>query len=149
MNVGDLAPDFELPADDGTRIRLSALRGAAVVLYFYPKADTPGCTVQACEMRDRIDDFTGIDVVVLGISPDPVKAVRRFHDRFDLNFRLLADEDHSVAERYGVWKEKTMFGNTFWGVMRTTFVIDAEGRISRILEKVDPQTHADTVLEAL
>ena len=149
LNDKDMAPDFELPADDGSRIRLSELRGRRVVLFFYPKADTPGCTIEACEFRDRSPDFDTRDAVVLGISPDPVEDVRAFREKFGLPFRLLADADHEVAEAYGLWGEKTLFGNKYWGVERSTFVIDAEGVISRIYRKVKPEGHAAEVLDAL
>jgi thioredoxin-dependent peroxiredoxin len=146
---GAVAPDFELPADDGTRVRLSELRGSPVVLFFYPRADTPGCTTQACELRDRRDDFTANGAIVLGVSPDSLPDVRRFHRKLGLNFRLLADEDHQVAESYGVWVEKSMFGRNYWGVERTTFLIGGDGRIRKILRKVKPESHAEEVLAAL
>jgi peroxiredoxin Q/BCP len=148
LQTGDPAPDFELAADDGTSVRLSSLRGSKVVLFFYPKADTPGCTIEACEFRDHNDDFTG-QAVVLGISPDSVRDVGAFRRKFGLPYRLLADADHSVAEAYGVWQEKSMYGRKYWGVVRTTFVIDDAGRIERVYEKVKPQGHAATVLSEL
>jgi thioredoxin-dependent peroxiredoxin len=149
MNAGDSAPDFELPDQDGETVRLSDLRGQRVVLYFYPKADTPGCTTQACGVRDHLPDYEGAGAVVMGISPDPVKKVKRFHDKQGLNFTLLADEDHAVAEAYGVWVEKSMYGRTYWGNERTTFVIDGEGVIRQVLRKVKPKEHDEQVLEAL
>ena len=147
--TGEPAPDFELPDQDGNPLRLSDLRGRKVVLYFYPKADTPGCTTQACGVRDREADYAAAGAVVVGVSPDSVSAVKRFHDKYHLGFTLLADEDHAVAERYGVWKEKRMYGRTFWGVVRATFVIDEEGNIAKSFPKVSPKTHDDVVLAAL
>ena len=149
IEPGDLAPDFELPVDDGSLLRLSDLRGTRVVLYFYPRADTPGCTAQACGIRDHQKEFDDAGAVVLGISPDPVKDVAAFREKYGLGFRLLADEDHSVAEKYGVWKEKQMYGKTFWGVERTTFIIDENGRVAQVFRRVKPEQHADQVLEAL
>lgn len=146
---GERAPDFTLPNQDGDEISLADLRGSDVVLYFYPRADTPGCTTQACGVRDHREDYERAGAVVLGVSPDPVEKVRRFHEKQDLNFNLLADEDHSVAERYGVWVEKSMYGKRYWGNERTTFVIDPEGRVSRVLRKVKPAEHDDLVLGAL
>ena len=149
IEPGRPAPDFELPDQDGAPVRLSDLRGEKVVLYFYPKADTPGCTAQACGIRDHQADYDAAGATVLGVSPDPVKAVKRFHDKQGLTFRLLADEDHAVAELYGVWGEKSMYGKTFWGVTRTTYVIDADGVIAHVIPKVSPKTHDDVVLAAL
>ena len=146
---GERAPDFTLPNQDGDEISLADLRGSDVVLYFYPRADTPGCTTQACGVRDHREDYERAGAVVLGVSPDPVEKVRRFHEKQDLNFDLLADEDHAVAERYGVWVEKSMYGKRYWGNERTTFVIDPEGRVSRVLRKVKPAEHDDLVLGAL
>ncbi len=148
-STGELAPDFDLPADDGSRIRLSDLRGSRIVLFFYPRADTPGCTIEACEFRDTRDRFDDAGAIVLGISPDPVADVTAFREKYGLNFRLLADADHEVAERYGVWKLKSMFGNEYWGVDRTTFVIDEDGRIAGIFEKVNPEGHAAELLREL
>ena len=146
---GRPAPDFELPDQHGNPVRLSDLRGRRVVLYFYPKADTPGCTTQACGVRDRIADYEQANAVVLGVSPDGVAAVKRFDDKHSLGFTLLADEDHAVAERYGVWVEKKMYGRTFWGVQRATFVIDEDGNVAEYFPKVSPKTHDDVVLAAL
>jgi thioredoxin-dependent peroxiredoxin len=146
---GKAAPDFELPDQDGSPVRLSGLRGRKVVLYFYPKADTPGCTTQACGIRDREADYSVAGAVVLGVSPDPVSRVKRFHDKYSLGFTLLADEDHAVAEKYGVWVEKNMYGKRFWGVQRATFVIDEGGNVAREFPKVSPKTHDDLVLGAL
>jgi thioredoxin-dependent peroxiredoxin len=147
--VGHYAPDFTLPDQDGNPVSLADLRGQSVVLYFYPKADTPGCTTQACGVRDHLPDYNAAGSVVLGVSPDPVKAVKKFHDKQGLNFTLLADEDHAVCEAYGVWAEKSMYGKTYWGALRATFVIDSEGVIRHVIPKVSPKTHDDEVLKAL
>jgi peroxiredoxin Q/BCP len=149
LETGQTAPDFELPDQDGETVRLSDLRGRRVVLYFYPKADTPGCTTQACSVRDHSGDYEAANAVVLGVSPDPVKKVKAFHDKFDMNFTLLADADHAVAETYGVWAEKSMYGRTYWGNLRATFVIDEEGIVRHVIPKVSPKTHDDEVLAAL
>lgn len=143
------APDFTLTADDGSRVTLSDLRGRRVILYFYPKADTPGCTTQACEFRDLQPQIQERGALVLGVSPDRVDQVRAFREKFGLPFRLLADEDHQVSETYGVWKLKSMFGNEYWGVERSTFLIDEEGRVSQVYRKVDPEGHAGEVLKVL
>jgi thioredoxin-dependent peroxiredoxin len=143
------APDFELPDQDGNPVRLSNLRGTEVVLYFYPKADTPGCTVQACGVRDHQADYGATGATVLGVSPDPVKAVKKFHDGQGLNFTLLADEDHAVCELYGVWVQKSMYGRTFMGAQRSTFIIDADGIVRHVIEKASPKTHDEDVLAAL
>jgi peroxiredoxin Q/BCP len=149
LQPGDEAPDFELPDQDGRPVRLSDLRGGPVVLYFYPRADTPGCTTQACGVRDHRDDYAAAGATVLGVSADPVDAIKRFHDGQGLNFTLLADEDHAVCDRYGTWAEKSMYGKTFWGVTRATYVIDADGVIAHVIPKVSPKTHDDVVLAAL
>ena len=149
VQEGDIAPDFELAADDGTVVRLSGLRGRRVILFFYPKADTPGCTTEACEFRDLQPQVNEAGAMVLGISPDSVDAQARFREKYGLPFRLLADEDHQVAEAYGVWKEKSNFGRTYMGVERSTFVIDAEGRMERVYRKVRPEGHAGEVLAGL
>jgi peroxiredoxin Q/BCP len=149
IEPGQLAPDFTLPDQDGNTVKLSELRGQPVVVYFYPKADTPGCTTQACGVRDHRDDYRRAGAVVLGISPDPVASVKRFHDKYDLGFTLLADEDHAVAESYGVWVEKSMYGRKYWGAQRATFVIDSEGIVAQVIPKVSPATHDQQVLEAL
>ena len=143
------APDFTLPNQDGEPVTLSSLRGKPVVLYFYPKADTPGCTTQACAVRDHSDDYAARDAVVLGVSPDPVEKVKKFHDKHDMNFTLLADADHDVAEQYGVWAEKSMYGKTYWGNLRATFVIAPDGTVAHVLPKVSPKTHDEEVLAAL
>jgi peroxiredoxin Q/BCP len=147
--AGDVAPDITLQDQDGKDVRLSDFRGRKVVLYFYPKDDTSGCTTQACGLRDRIGEIEAHDAVVLGVSPDPVASHRKFADKYDLPFRLLADADHKVAETYGVWKEKSMYGRKYMGVERTTFLIDEEGRIDEVLEKVKPAGHVDDVLSRL
>jgi peroxiredoxin Q/BCP len=149
VEVGQPAPEFTLPNQAGTPVSLSDVRGQRVVVYFYPKADTPGCTTQACGIRDHAADYDAADAVVLGISPDPVERVKKFADKYDLGFTLLADEDHAVAEAYGVWVEKSMHGRTYWGNERTTFVIDPDGRVAEVLRKVKPAQHDDLVLTAL
>jgi peroxiredoxin Q/BCP len=149
IEKGDKAPDFELPDQDGRAVRLADFRGQRVVLYFYPKADTPGCTTQACGVRDRHADYADANAVVLGVSPDPVAKVKKFHDKFSLDFALLADEDHSLAEAYGVWVEKSMYGRKYMGNERTTFVIDADGVVAEVLRKVKPAEHDEQVLAVL
>ncbi len=149
LGPGDSAPDFTLPDQNGDPVTLSELRGRKVVLYFYPKADTPGCTAQACGVRDHHADYAQAGAVVLGVSPDQVKAVSKFDLKYGLGFPLLADSDHAVAEAYGVWVEKSMYGRKYMGNERTTFVIDPEGRISKVLRKVKPGEHDELVLEAL
>ena len=149
IEPGETAPDFTLPDQDGTDVTLSQLRGGAVVLYFYPRADTPGCTTQACGVRDHLPDYDAAGATVLGVSPDPVKAVKKFHDKQGLNFTLLADADHAVCDLYGVWGEKSMYGKKFWGASRSTFVIDPEGTVATVIPKVSPKTHDEVVLAAL
>jgi peroxiredoxin Q/BCP len=149
IETGAQAPDFMLPDQDGTDVTLSDFRGQTVVLYFYPKADTPGCTTQACGIRDHRADYEQAGAVVLGVSPDPVKAVKKFADKQSLNFRLLADEDHAICDLYGVWVEKSMYGKTYWGAQRSTFIIDAGGTVAHVIPKASPKTHDDEVLKAL
>jgi formamidopyrimidine-DNA glycosylase len=149
IHEGEQAPDFELPDQDGHPVRLSDFRGRKVVVYFYPKASTPGCTTQACGVRDHEVDYESAGAVVLGISPDPVKAIRKFHDKQHLNFSLLADEDHRTAEDYGVWVEKSMYGKSYWGANRSTFLVDEDGVVRRVFKKVKPDTHDEEVLAAL
>jgi peroxiredoxin Q/BCP len=149
IEQGDLAPDFELSDQDGRRVKLSDFHGQPVVVYFYPKAATPGCTTQACGVRDHQADYAKAGATVLGISPDPVAKVKKFHDKEGLNFALLADEGHHVADAYGVWAEKSMYGKTYFGNERTTFVIDADGKVAEILRKVKPSEHDTLVLGAL
>jgi peroxiredoxin Q/BCP len=149
LETGTPAPDFTLPDQDGNEVSLSSLHGKKVVLYFYPKADTPGCTTQACGVRDHLPAYEDVDAVVLGVSPDPVKDVKKFHDKQGLNFTLLADEDHSVCDLYGVWGEKSMYGSTFFGAERSTFVIDADGVVAHVIPKVKPKQHDEQVLAVL
>ncbi|MBA2361732.1 MAG: thioredoxin-dependent thiol peroxidase [Actinobacteria bacterium] len=146
---GQEAPDFELASDSGDSVRLSQLRGRPVVVYFYPKDDTTGCTTQACGIRDLYGDFEERGAVVLGISPDSEGSHVKFKDKYGLPFTLLADPDHEVAEAYGVWAEKNFAGKKYWGVVRSTFVIDEEGRVGKVIRRVKPDTHAELVLEAL
>ena len=149
LSAGDIAPDFTLPDQDGRPLCLAQLRGGVVVLFFYPKAGTPGCTTQVCGVRDNRDAYRDRGAVVVGISPDPVAAVKRFHERQGLDFPLLADEDHAVAEQYGVWVRKRMYGREYMGVQRATFVIDARGGVMAVLPKVSPSTHDSEVLALL
>jgi len=149
LEPGDKAPAFTLPDQDGNEVKLSDLKGKTIVLYFYPRADTPGCTTQACGVRDRGADYKKAGVRVIGVSPDTVEAQRKFADKFDLGFTLLADADHAVAEKYGTWVEKSMYGRKYMGVQRATFIIDAKGKIARVFPKVSPKKHDDLVLEAL
>jgi thioredoxin-dependent peroxiredoxin len=149
LERGDTAPDFTLPDQHGNAVKLSELRGQTVVLYFYPKADTPGCTTQACSVRDHRTDYESAGAVVLGVSPDTVKAVSKFDDKYGLGFPLLADEDHKVAEQYGVWVEKNRYGRTYMGNERTTFVIAPDGTIRDVFRSVKPAEHDGLVLGAL
>ena len=149
IETGQQAPDFTLPDQDGEDVTLSSLRGRPVVLYFYPKADTPGCTTQACGVRDHLPDYEQAGVRVLGVSPDPVKLVKKFHDKQSLNFTLLADEDHAVCDLYGVWGEKSMYGKTYFGAMRSTFIIDGDGTVAHVIPKASPKTHDEEVLGVL
>jgi thioredoxin-dependent peroxiredoxin len=149
IEPGEPAPDFELPDQDGNPVKLSALRGQPVVVYFYPKADTPGCTTQACGVRDHRADYAKAGARVLGISPDPVKKVKKFYDKQALDFTLLADEDHAVAEAYGVWVQKSMYGRTYWGNERTTFILEPDGKVAEVLRKVKPAAHDVQALAAL
>ena len=149
IREGDPAPDFTLESDAGEQVSLSGLRGKPVVLYFYPKDDTPGCTAQACGIRDAYGEFEQAGAVVLGVSPDSVKKHVKFKDKYDLPFTLLADPEHELAESYGVWGEKKYMGKSYMGVNRTTFVIDADGVIAKVFENVKPLTHADDVLAVL
>ena len=149
ISEGQEAPDFTLPDQDGNAVTLSELRGRPVVLYFYPKSDTPGCTTQACGIRDHRDDYEGTGARVVGVSPDTVAAQRKFADKYGLDFTLLADENHEVADLYGVWGEKKMYGKTYLGVSRSTFLIDPEGKVAKVFPKVSPKTHDEVVLEAL
>ena len=149
LKPGDRAPAFTLSDQDGDKVKLTDLKGETVVVYFYPRADTPGCTTQACGIRDRGDEYRELGARVLGISPDEPEALRKFAGKYDLDFTLLADPEHEVAEAYGAWVEKKMYGKTYWGVQRATFVIDPEGRIARVFPKVSPKSHDYLVLRAL
>ena len=150
LEAGQKAPAFTLPDQDGREYTLSSALGTPIVLYFYPKADTPGCTIQACGVRDHFEDYVETrSARVIGISPDSVADVKKFHDKFDLNFTLLADADHTVAEAYGVWGEKSMYGRKYMGVTRATFIVDGDGKIAKVFPKVSPKTHDEVVLEAL
>jgi peroxiredoxin Q/BCP len=146
---GKPAPDFELTTDTGETVKLSDLRGKQVVLYFYPKDDTPGCTTQACGIRDAYREFEDAGAVVLGISPDSAASHEKFKQKYSLPFTLLADDEHTVAEAYGTWGEKTYMGRTYMGVERSTFVIGEDGNVKKVLRKVKPDTHADDVLAVL
>jgi thioredoxin-dependent peroxiredoxin len=149
IEEGAAAPDFTLPDHDGNPVSLADFAGRTLVLYFYPKADTPGCTTQACGIRDHAADYEATGAVVLGVSPDPVAAVKKFHSGQSLNFTLLADEDHAVCERYGVWGERSLYGKKFMGVQRSTFIIGPDGKVARVFPKVSPKTHDEVVLAAL
>jgi thioredoxin-dependent peroxiredoxin len=149
IEQGQQAPDFELPDQDGRAVKLSDFRGQRVVVYFYPKADTPGCTTQACGVRDNHARYSAAGAIVLGVSPDPVAKVKKFHEKYALDFPLLADEDHAVADSYGVWVQKSMYGKTYFGNERTTFIVDADGRVAEILRRVKPAEHDALVLAAL
>jgi peroxiredoxin Q/BCP len=146
---GQDAPEFTLPDQDGNEVTLSQLRGQPVVLYFFPKADTPGCTTQACGVRDHSSAYESSGARVVGVSPDTVTAQRKFANKYRLDFTLLADENHEVADLYGVWGEKKMFGKTYLGVTRATFLIDPDGKVAKVFPKVSPKTHDEVVLEAL
>jgi thioredoxin-dependent peroxiredoxin len=149
VEEGKTAPDFELVSDTGERVSLSSFRGKPVVLYFYPKDDTPGCTTQACGIRDVYADFRGRGAVVLGVSPDDEASHVKFKEKYSLPFTLLADPDHAVAEKYGVWKERNLYGKKSMGIERSTFVIDADGQVAKVMRRVKPDTHAADVLAAL
>ncbi|HEX9017245.1 MAG TPA: thioredoxin-dependent thiol peroxidase [Chloroflexota bacterium] len=149
LHVGDVAPDFELPSDSGSTVRLSDFRGRRVVVYFYPKDDTTGCTAQACGFRDNYVNVEEKNAIVLGISPDSVKSHQRFKTKYNLPFILLADEDHRVAEEYGVWQEKSMYGKTYFGIVRSHFVVDEDGKIADEQVKVSPQDSVERAIAAL
>ena len=149
VSEGSPAPDFELASSTGERVKLSDFRGRPVVLYFYPKDDTPGCTTQACGIRDAYDEFERAGAVVLGISPDDERSHAKFKEKYDLPFTLLADTDHAVADEYGVWGEKSFAGRKYMGVERSTFVIAEDGTVKKVMRKVKPVTHADDVLATL
>ncbi|MFL5900727.1 MAG: thioredoxin-dependent thiol peroxidase [Solirubrobacterales bacterium] len=149
VTADDAAPDFTLADQDGNEVSLADLGGETIVLYFYPRADTPGCTTQACGVRDRRAEYEKAGARVIGVSPDAVEAVKKFAGKFDLDFTLLADADHAVAERYGTWVEKSMYGKKYMGVQRATFIIGPAGKIVKAFPKVSPKTHDDVVLGAL
>jgi peroxiredoxin Q/BCP len=149
ISPGEPAPDFELLNQDGEPVRLSDYRGRPVVLYFYPKADTPGCTKQACGVRDHQADYAQAGATVLAVSPDPVEKIKKFHAGQSLNFTLLSDEEHAVGERYGAWGEKSMYGRRYMGMHRMTFVIAPDGTVAHVIPKASPKTHDKAVLEAL
>lgn len=146
---GDKAPDFALPDQDGKTVKLEDFRGEAVVLYFYPRADTPGCTTQACGVRDRSDEYAKAGVRVIGVSPDEPEKIKKFDDKYGLGFTLLGDVDHKVADAYGAWGEKSMYGKKYMGMLRSTFIIGPDGKIARVFPKVQPKKHDDLVLKAL
>jgi thioredoxin-dependent peroxiredoxin len=149
LEAGDAAPDFSLPDQHGNEVSLSALKGETVVLYFYPRADTPGCTTQACGVRDRSAEYEAAGARVIGVSSDEVEAIEKFAGKFDLGFTLLADADHAISETYGTWVEKSMYGKKYMGVQRATFIIDPAGKIAKVFPKVQPKQHDDLVLGAL
>jgi peroxiredoxin Q/BCP len=149
LTPGDLAPDFTLPTDSGEELTLSSLRGRPVVLFFYPKDDTSGCTVEACEFRDLFPRFDGSKAVILGMSPDSVKSHQKFKAKYELPYALVADTEKVALQAYGVWKEKSMYGKKYMGVERTTVLIDAEGRVAQVFEKVKPAGHAEAVMAAV
>lgn len=149
LQPGDTAPDFVLPAHTGEQLELTKLRGKPVVLYFYPKDNTPGCTVEAKEFRDEMEEFQRAGAVVLGVSPDSIESHGRFAEKFGLNFLLLSDSGHDVAELYGAWVEKTTAGKRYWGVNRSTYLIGPDGKIARVWPKVSPAGHAEEVLATL
>jgi peroxiredoxin Q/BCP len=149
INEGDQAPDFTLQSDAGTDVTLSSLRGRPVVLYFYPRDDTPGCTTEACEFRDAYDVFRERGAEVLGVSPDDVTSHEKFKTKYELPFTLLADPDHKVAEDYGVWGERKFAGKSYMGINRSTFIIDADGKVARAMRGIKPAGHASEVLDSL
>jgi peroxiredoxin Q/BCP len=149
LEPGDKAPAFTLPDQRGEKVKLSDFKGETVVLYFYPRADTPGCTTQACGVRDRGSEYEAAGARVIGISPDEVGAIDKFAGKYDLDFTLLADADHAVAEKYGTWVEKSMYGKKYMGVQRATFIVGPDGKIAKAFPKVQPKKHDDLVLKAL
>jgi thioredoxin-dependent peroxiredoxin len=149
IEPGQKAPDFILTADDGTKVRLCELAGSPVVLYFYPKDDTPGCTKEACAFRDLKDDLKKLGAKIFGVSPDDVASHVAFRDKYQLNFPLLADPDHAVAEKYGAWREKNMYGKKSMGVQRSTYLIDPQGKVARVWKRVQVDGHDQQVLDAL
>lgn len=149
LEAGESAPSFTLLDQNGAKVTLRDFAGHTLVLYFYPKADTPGCTTQACGIRDRQPEYDAAGAVVVGVSPDEPAALAKFRDKYGLPFTLIGDPDHAVAERYGVWVEKSMYGRKYMGVQRATFIIDGKGKIAHVIPKVSPKSHDDEVLEAL
>jgi peroxiredoxin Q/BCP len=149
LEPGDKAPAFTLPDQNGEKVRLSDFKGQWLILYFYPRADTPGCTTQACGVRDRGGDYAKAGARVIGVSPDEVEAIDKFAGKYDLDFTLLADADHAVAEKYGTWVEKSMYGKKYMGVQRATFIVGPDGKIAKVFPKVSPKKHDDLVLKAL
>jgi len=149
LKVGDKAPLFTLENQRGEKVRLSGFKGKSVVIYFYPKADTPGCTTQSCALRDAGDDLAGLDAVVLGISPDAPSRLLKFDDKHSLGFELLADEDHAVAEAWGAWGEKSMYGKKYMGIIRSAFVVDPKGKIAGVFYKVSPKDTVGSVTKTL
>ena len=149
LEEGTTAPDFTLMSDAGTEVSLSDYRGQKVVLYFYPKDDTPGCTTEACSFRDDHSDIVAVGAAVLGVSPDNLKSHDKFKSKYNLPFALLSDPDHQVAEKYGAWGEKKMYGKTYEGILRSTFIVDEEGKIAKVFPKVTPKDHSQEVLEFL
>jgi peroxiredoxin Q/BCP len=149
LAVGDKAPDFNLPSSTGEKISLKSLKGKPVILFFYPRDNTPGCTKEACGFRDALPRFKKISVAVLGISNDSLESHKKFIDKFGLTFPLLSDEDHAVSETYGVYKEKNLYGKIYWGIERSTFVIDPEGKLKGIFRKVKVDNHIEEVLDSL
>ena len=149
LSEGDRAPAFALPDGDGKKVKLSDFKGETVVLYFYPRADTPGCTTQACGVRDRGDEYAEAGAKVIGVSPDEPAAIKKFNHKYGLGFTLLGDADHEVADKYGAWGEKSMYGKKYMGMLRSTFVIDPAGKVARVFPKVQPKKHDALVLKAL
>ncbi|HET7122142.1 MAG TPA: thioredoxin-dependent thiol peroxidase [Solirubrobacterales bacterium] len=146
---GDKAPDFTLPDQNGEKVKLKDFRGQTVVLYFYPRADTPGCTTQACGIRDRSSEYAEAGATVIGVSPDEPEKIKKFDDKYGLGFTLLGDVDHKVADAYGAWGEKSMYGKKYMGMLRNTYVIGPDGKIAEVLPKVQPKKHDAQVLKAL
>ena len=149
LEIGDKAPEFSLSNQNGKQVSLVTFKGQYVILYFYPKDDTPGCTKESCEFRDRLDSFREKNAVILGISADSVASHRRFADKFALSFHLLADEDKAVIEKYGAWVEKSMYGKKYMGIQRVTYIIDPKGKIVAVFPKINPIEHAQEVLDTL
>lgn len=149
LEEGTKAPAFTALADDGKKVKLSDFKGKPVVLYFYPKDDTPGCTKEACAFRDRSEELKALDAVVLGVSCDDVKSHGKFRDKYQLNFPLLVDEEHKIAELYGAWREKNMYGKKSMGIQRSTYLIDGQGKIAKVWKRVSVDGHDEQVLEAL